>query len=399
MAVFILAVITSVIAPNAYERLAALSTGYKSGPLAGLLEPSDIIISEYCSLYMLFMRTDLFIVKGEDLVEKLRLQLRVEERDDAVSHFFDMNGPEITTIVNTLFRRDLYQVLRVVSMPEKLLFVPVVKPLRDLLSEYVENRASFPFYDFLPQALRESYIRYFTPIPSEKFPVRLGAPGSGVVAYIPKCSDRYEDCEKCQPDSDDEYSSDAMGTLNLNGRKLIALCGKEKYPTRVINMEDGRSADYNGPGSLVFDTDHRKVISCIGSMETIYRENGSYRELCSKRMRPSSAAIVARNGELVVLDREYTRVLRDSNEAIPRLTDPLAALEAKDARTGEQTDLLKYVNHMKRREYESCVALVSNLGFDMDAVYDDDYIKVSIQEIIEDGSISGRLSKRARREE
>ena len=404
MEVFILAVIASVVAPNTYERLASLSTAYEGGPLDGWLEPSDFI-SEYYRPCRLFMRTDLFIVDGEDLVEKLRVQLGVEKREQAVSHFFDMNKPEVKGIVAphiaTLFRRDLYHLLQGLSA-DKVLFVPVIEPLRDLLSEYVENRARFPFYDFLPQIMRKDYLHYFTPIPWEEFPVRPGAPGSGVVAYIPKCSDRYEHCEKYQPDSDDDSSGSGMFDTDIDGDVVIVLQGKEDestredFPTRLVNTRDGRSADYNFPGNLIFDTEYRKVITSESSRDTTYDCDGFRHEWCRKRWRPSSYAFVADDSGLVIVNGTYPNVLTVSRAVISDFSADITALESRGDHTPQQAELLKYMNHMRRREYEQSLALVSNLGFDMEELDCYDYIAASIREIIEDGTISGRLRKRRR---
>ena len=422
MAVFILAVmITSVVAQPAYEHLSGLSTPSSPSPISGWLNRPDFL-SKYCRPGKLLMRTDLFIVEGEELIEKLRRQLGVQSREEAVRHFLDNNKPEIIAIVDPHIARlfpgssllfpDLYHVIKVASMSQKDLYEPIIPPLRDLLAEYTENRARFPFYDYLPTVIRRDYLEHFTPVPWEQFPVRPGAPGSGVVAYLPRSSDEYQysDSYDDKPvnESDDAGESESddgeeSGDGDLYcGSVIITLHGIGGHRNRIVNLKDGRSADYIGRfDDIMVDDNDREVLfhdhseswksdSAHGGLLK-YSGKKEYRDWLKD---PYSYGYLKHDGDYILIEERYKDLMVRLDLGISEISDDITSLTSRGPNTPQQFELLGFINHKHSKEYEACIASIRRMGFNpekMKPIYRDD-IAAILKEIIEDGHMSGRLS-------
>ena len=372
---------------SALSKLEGVASSFLVNPTS-----ASVLGADASKLYgPLLMRTDLFVAEGVDLVEKLRLQLGVKERVDAIRHFFKYNQPEIAEVTNS---HDMFQFIAGLGK-HKTALLTVMAPLRDLLDEYIVNRARYPIYDYLPTGLRDEYLKYFTPVDKDDFPVRVGTPG--VLAFLPRCGEMYEEL----------FGADQPLLGNL-----IVLKGIGNYPSRIVNLIDGTSTDLNREfDGIVFVVETREVIT--------RRRNGGPHERWVGRSRQVSQnphpvegltwhGYFSRHGETAVLSKpEYFNLL-DMDDVLSEMDEDIEELMEKGDLTPQQEALVKYWGHLERGEVAECSATLPDLGMDMTFIKPADvelldstayariegildYMKESVSEIIADGSVSGRI--------
>lgn len=362
------------------ERLAGLASSSLHSPMSEWLTSHDLVHL----VGSLLMRHDIFVSDGKDLVEALRLQLGLSRRVDAARHFVKNNKPEIDEVLGDL---DLFQVITHLGLSKKYLIV-MMHPLRELLEDYTDKRARFPFYDYLPPGLRREYLRYFTPV--SNFQVFPGV--DGILAYLPRCYSNYSNIN-----GEDQY---VYGDL-------IVLDGIGDTSSRIVNVKDGRSADLNNKFTdISFFMDTREVL--VSDESGVYKWNDTRFVPCNYQGYAWNASSIwhgypSRSGETAVLNQVAYMIISNMDDILGDWMEELEVLRALVDLTPQQVALLQYFDHADKQEISKLLGILPLLGMNMTIltaapefynsidVYS--YTAMSLKEIIKDGKVTGRLSQ------
>ena len=191
--------------------------------------------------------------QGQDIIEELRLLIKVDTRNEAINHFFYQNVPEISSILRT--SNDIIIALAISRVSPELL-----APLTTVIATYIANKRALCMFDELPVYFRnaENFPKLFTTVDPHAFPVTV-ASLEGHVTGLPGRAADYNLA----------YSLD---------RRFIKY-GKPDGSLRFIDTREGCALDVNPGHEIHFVPGTRSLLIRSGRVIRVWHRDSTKPEV------------------------------------------------------------------------------------------------------------------------